>query len=216
MSQPLQKFAFDTEFDAGGAVAYEPPRAKRMYTADELEAARAAAYAEGQRSVTARAETAAAAALREAADAIAAGLGALAEVAHQHKAGCAELSLKAARAIADAALDAFPDAPAAAALQALMTEVEAAPRLIVRTGADDPDRLQQALERIASDAGMAGRISVRAEPGAARAAFVFDWGDGKAAYDPDTAAARVSEAVNAALAAEGLHGDPLPLPGDDA
>jgi len=44
----------------------------------------------------------------------------------------------------------------------------------------------------------------------ARAAFVFDWGDGRAVYDPEAAIARITDALNAALAAEGLHGDPIP------
>jgi flagellar assembly protein FliH len=41
------------------------------------------------------------------------------------------------------------------------------------------------------------------------AAFVLDWGDGKAAFDPQDAALRVAAALDAALAAEGLHAEPL-------
>ena len=215
MSQaPLRRFDFDTVFDDAGSVAYAPPRPRSMFPAEEVEALKAQAFAEGERSAVAKAEAAAAAALRDTAQALTAAMGALAQVAHAHKEGCAELSLVAARAIADAALDAFPDAPAAAALQTLIREVEAAPRLIVRTAAADPDRLRQTLEAVALNAGMAGQVTVKPEPGMARAAFTFDWGDGKAAFDPAAAAARVAEAVNAALLAEGLHGDPLPLPGE--
>ena len=46
----------------------------------------------------------------------------------------------------------------------------------------------------------------------AAAAFVLDWGDGAAAFDPAAAAARVAEALEGALAAEGLHAEALPLP----
>jgi flagellar assembly protein FliH len=215
MSQ-LQKFAFDTIFDDAGAIEAAPAPIKRMYTAAEVEAARQAGYAAGERSALVKAEAAHAGALREVAGALGGALAALAEVAHEHKAGCAALSLAAARAIADAALDAFPDAPAAAALQTLIHEVESAPRLIVRTGADDPERLAKALEQVAANAGLPGQVTVKPEPGMTRAAFVFDWGDGKAAFDPDAALARVTEALHAALVAEGLHGDPIPLPGDGA
>jgi flagellar assembly protein FliH len=213
-SPPLRRFDFDTVFDDAGGIASQVVRQRRMYTPEEVEAARTQAFAEGERSAVAKAEAAAAGALRETAQALTTALGALAEVAQAHKEGCAELSLVAARAIADAALDAFPDAPAAAALQTLIREVEAAPRLIVRTSAADPDRLRKTLEAVAANAGMDGQVTVKPEPGLTRAAFVFDWGDGKAAFDPDAAAARVSEAVTAALVAEGLHGDPLPLPGE--
>src|SRR5947207_1892108 len=45
-----------------------------------------------------------------------------------------------------------------------------------------------------------------------RAAFLLDWGDGRAAFDPEAAAARVGAALEAALAAEGLHAEALPIP----
>ena len=210
-SQPaLRRFDFDTVFDGDGGVASAPPRVKRVFTADEVEAIRQQSFREGERSTVAAAEAKAALALKEIAQAVGRAMPALAEVAHEHKAGCADLSLTCARKIADAALDAFPDAPAAAALQSLVREVEAAPRLIVRTGAEQVDRVREALERVSADAGLPGQITVKGEPGQTRAAFVFDWGDGKAAFDPEAAAARVHEALQAALAAEGLHGDPIP------
>ena len=210
-SEPaLRRFDFGTVFDGDGGVAHAPPRVKRVFTADEVEAIKQQAYREGERSTVAAAEAKAALALKEIAQAVGRALPALAEVAHEHKAGCADLSLTCARKIADAALDAFPEAPAAAALRSLVREVEAAPRLIVRSGAEQVDRLREALERVSADAGLPGQITVKAEPGLTRAAFVFDWGDGKAAFDPEAAAARVHEALQAALAAEGLHGDPIP------
>lgn len=214
MNSSLRRFSFETVFDNEGAVAFAPPVRKRHFTAEEVAAAREEGHAEGRRSATAKAEAAHAVALREIADAVSGALGALAEVAHNHKEGCAALSLACARAIADAALDAFPDAPAEAALRGLTAEVDAAPRLIVRTGAADPARIEAALQAVAVDAGLPGRVSVKVEPGLPRAAFVFDWGDGKAAFDPEAAAGRVAAALSAALAAEGLHGDPLnPAPG---
>lgn len=213
MSTPLRRFDFDTVFDKEGGVAYAPPVRKRSFTAEEVDAARQEGYAQGERSAVAKAEAAHAAALREVAQAVAGALQTLAEVAHRHKEGCAALSLACARAVADAALDAFPDAPAEAALRSLIAEVESAPRLIVRTSAADPARLEAALSAVADQAGLPGRINVKAEPGSPRGAFVFDWGDGKAAFDPEAAAQRVAAALAAALAAEGLHGDPLnPVP----
>ncbi|HEX8570934.1 MAG TPA: flagellar assembly protein FliH [Caulobacteraceae bacterium] len=207
---PLQRFDFGTVFDGQGDIAYAPPRVKRTFTVDEMEAVKQQAFREGERSTVAAAEAKMAMALKEIAQAVGRALPTLAQVAHEHKAGCAELSLTCARKIADAALDAFPAAPAAAALQSLVREVEAAPRIVVRTGAEDVERVREALERVSADAGLPGQITVKAEPGIARAAFVFDWGDGKAAFDPEAAAARVHEALQAALAAEGLHGDPIP------
>ena len=212
---PPRKFDFDTVFDGGGGVAYAPPRPKRAFTPEEVEQIRQQAYRDGERSVTALAEAEAAAAIRDAAQAAHAALGALAAVAHEHRVASAELALTAARKIADAALERFPDAPAAAALQSLSREIEATPRLLVRAPAGLAERLQAALEQAAQAAGFPGQIVVKADPSLPPAAFVLDWGDGRAAFDPTDAAARIGEALATALAAEGLHAEPL-LPASEA
>ena len=198
-------FSFDTVFE--GDVVAEPRRVKRSFTPDEVEAVRAEAYAEGQASAVARAEAAAAVALGEVAVAAQAALSSLAEIAHSHRSGSAHLALVAARKIADAALDRFPEAPAQAALDAMAREIEATPKLIVFASPEDPARLEAALNEAAARAGLSGQIVLKAEPGRARGAFVFDWGEGRAAFDPDAAAERVGAALDAALAAEGLHAE---------
>lgn len=207
-AQP-RKFDFGTVFDGAGGVAYAPARPKRTFTPEEVEQIRLQAYQEGERSVTALAEAAAAAATREIADHARRALGVLAQVAHEHRVTSAELAMAAARKIADAALEQFPEAPAVAALQALAREIEATPRLLVRVAPALVDRMQAALDQAAQAAGFPGQIVAKAEASMPAAAFVLDWGDGRAAYDPISAAARVEEALATALAAEGLHAEPL-------
>lgn len=209
MTSAARPFNFDTVFDGAGEVAYAPPRPKRMFTPDEVEQIRAAAYAEGERSAVARSEAAAADALADIAVAARAALSALAGVAHEHRTGSAELALAAARTIASAALERFPEAPVRSALEALAREIEAEPRLVVRVDAALAERLQATLDDTAQAIGFRGQISARAEPGLAPAAFVLEWGDGRASFDPVDAARRVEEAVAAALAADGLHAEPL-------
>ena len=63
--QQPRKFTFDTVFDNDGAIAFTAPRVKRAFTADEVEQARAQAFAEGERSATVRAEEAQAVALAD-------------------------------------------------------------------------------------------------------------------------------------------------------
>ena len=202
-------FAFDTVFDDAGSIAYQPPVRRKHYSAEEVEAARVAGFAEGERSAVAEAEGRAADALADIARATRSALGALQGVAHGHRVDAANLALAAARRIADAALDQFPEAPLVAALEALARELQAEPRLIVRVAPDLRERLQGVLDHTAQSVGFEGQILARAEPGMAPAVFVLDWGDGKAAFDPQDAAARVAAALDAALAAEGLHAEPL-------
>ena len=109
-------------------------------------------------------------------------------------------------------LRAFPRGAAASGVGRLAREVEATPRLTLRAPAALLERLQAALTETAEAIGYPGQIIARAEPSLAPAAFVLDWGDGSAAFDPQGAAMRVAEALEGALAAEGLHAEALPDP----
>ena len=207
-----EKFLFGTVFDSAGGVLSTTPRPKRSYAADEVEAIRKAAEAAGESRALASIANRQAEALTVIARASQQALPTLAEVAHSHRIGSAELALACAQSIAAAALDKFPQAPVRAALEALAREIEAAPRLVVTADADLIQGLQTVLEETAQAVGYPGAIQVRATPGLAPHAFTLDFGDGSASFDPAAAAARVSEALHAALAAEGLHAEPL-IPG---
>ncbi|HZZ68737.1 MAG TPA: flagellar assembly protein FliH [Phenylobacterium sp.] len=221
MAQPLapsgahEKFAFDTVFEASGHVIHAAPRPKRSYTTDEVEAIRKAAEAAGEARAMASIANRQADALTLIARASQQALPGLAAVAHEHRVGSAELALACAKAIAAAALDKFPHAPVRAALEALAREVEAAPRLIVTGDAELQPGLQAVLEETAQAVGYPGAIQVRVDPIATPHAFTLDFGDGSASFDPAAAAERVSQALHAALAAEGLHAEPL-IPGAGA
>jgi flagellar assembly protein FliH len=211
MTNPHPKFRFDTEFGSDGGIAYAPPKVKRVFLPDEVERIRAEAFADGERSATVRAEEAVAAALAQIAEASRSALGRLAQLAHEHRVACAELAMAAARVISGAALEGLPQAPAVAALEALAQEIEATPRLIVRAAPDLVARLQTALDETALACGFAGQVLVKADPILPMAAFIFDWGDGRASFDPAQAAERVAQVLRDGLAAEAPHADsPFP------
>ncbi len=216
MTEPHPKFAFETVFDQDGGVLAASPRPRRMIPAEEVEGLRLAAFQEGERSAVAQAEEAAALALGQIAEGVRAAMTTLVQIAHGHRVASAQLALAAAAKIADAALERFPEAPAAAALTALAREVDAVPRLVVRAVGDLVERLQTTLDETAAAVGYPGQITVKADPDMPLAAFILDWGDGRAAFDPTAAAQRVAEALQTALAADGLHGEPLnPRPETD-
>lgn len=209
-----QKFTFDTVFDGGGVVA-AAPRPKRLYPADEVEQIRRAAFEDGERQGLASVAAQQANALADIAQACAQALPKLAEVAHEHRESSAALALACARGIADAALERFPQAAARAALEALAREIEAQPRLLVTADPALADGLQAPLAEAAAAIGFEGAIQVKADGSLARHAFILDFGDGQAAFDPIAAAERVAQALEAALAAEGLHAEPL-IPGSES
>jgi len=215
MSEAHTRFSFDTVFDAGGGVAHASPRPKRLFPVEEVEQIRAAAYAEGERTALASVAAQQANALSQIAAACNQALPRLAEVAHEHRLGSADLALACGRAIADAALEKFPQAPVLAALVALGREIDAQPRLVVSADPALADSLQPILEEVARGLGFEGAVVVKPDGAFGPHAFTLDFGDGQAAFDPAQAADRVTLALTAALAAEGLHAEPL-IPGSES
>jgi flagellar assembly protein FliH len=207
---PHRRYTFDNEFEGAKPAAANPYT--RLFGAAEVEALTARARAEGEAEAMRRIEAQTAAALADLAQAARAALPALAVAAHEHRVGAAELALACGRQIADAACERFPEAPLQSALAALAREVEATPRLTLRAPPALLERLQAALAQTAEAIGYPGQILARADPGLAPAAFRLDWGDGAAAFDPIAAARRVGEALEGALASEGMHAESLALP----
>ena len=102
----LEKFGFDTIFDGEGDVAYAAPRPKRSFSPEEVEVLEREAMREGERQTLARMEALQAHALASIAQDAKLALDTLAQVAHRHRVGSADLVLACSRAIADAALEA--------------------------------------------------------------------------------------------------------------
>ncbi len=201
-------FRFDTVFDGFS----DPARRKAAYSPSEVEAIRAEAYAEGQSSAALRAEQDTAAAMGEIARCARLTLAGMSEAVHRHRSDSARLAMAAGRAIAGAALDRFPEAPLTEALTTLARELESEPRILVRAVAHDPAGLEKTLREAAARAGLEGRIIFQPLTDGSPAAFSFDWGGGKAEFDPQAAAARVAEALETALAVEGHHAEATVTP----
>jgi flagellar assembly protein FliH len=212
MTQPLSTpFAFDTEFDAAGVVvnaaaAFRP--IKRAYGPAEVDALVAEARMEARNQALAEIDSLQAMALSAIGEALASAAPALTQVAQTHRRQAAELALTAARVVAASALDRHPEAPLQAALEALGQEIDASPRLVIRTG-DLTEATHARIEQLCADAGFSGIVAFRTEPAMAAAAFQLEWADGRAAFDADEAFARMREALNSALAAEAGHAETL-------
>lgn len=203
-------FAFDTEFDAAGdvvrSVEFRP--VKRAYAPAEVDAMVAQARLEARNEALGEIESIQAMALSAVGEALAAAVPTLAHIANTHREQSADLAMAAARVVAGAALGRFPEGPLQAALEALGQEVDASPRLVIRTG-DLNDDSRARIERLCADAGFSGLVAFREEPGLPVAAFQLEWADGRAAFDAEGAFARMDEALKSALASEAGHAEPL-------
>lgn len=203
-------YAFDTEFDAGGVVvhpsAFRPM--KRAYAPAEVDALVAQARSEARQAALAEVESIQAMALSAIGQALASSAPAMAHAVQIHREQSAELALTAARVVAVSALDRYPAAPIQAALEALGQEIDASPRLVIRTGdLDDANRAR--LEQLCADAGFSGVVAFREDVALPAAAFQLEWADGRAAFDPAEAFARIADALNSALASEAGHAETL-------
>jgi flagellar assembly protein FliH len=136
----------------------------------------------------------------------------LAEISQAHWKQAAELALVCARQIAGEALRSFPQGAILAAMGALATEIQSQPRLTVRAGADWAPGFQTALDQKARALGLPCQIQVTADPDMPLAGFDFNWGDGRAQFDPQSAADKIGAALRAALAnAQTLTPNPTPV-----
>lgn len=210
--QPLSTpFAFDTEFDAAGVVVNAAPAfrpIKRSYGPAEVDALVARARLDGRDEALAEVDSLQAMALSAIGQALGTAVPALAQVAQLHRQQAAELALTAARVVAASALDRHPEAPLQVALEALGQEIDASPRLVIRTG-DLTESTHARIEQLCADAGFSGIVAFRTEPTMAAAAFQLEWADGRAAFDPAESFARISEALHSGLAAEAGHAENL-------
>lgn len=198
-----QKFNFDTHFDDDGRVLSSAPvaRPKRAYSPIEVDLMRAEAFAQGQAAQRGADESLQAQSLAAIAEACRQALPTLERVIAAYRTQSAELTLATGEAIASAALQRFPQAPLAAALEALSGEMAGSARLIVRASVSS-DAVAEAVRAAAAEAGLSESVVLRDDATLAPAAFVIEWPDGRAEYDPEGALARVREALNAALSAE--------------
>lgn len=199
-----KKFEFGTVFGGDGGVLAQPKREKRFYTPEEVEDIRAQAYAEGENSAQARAQLAQADAVQALADSAQLGLNGLTQAIFAHKQASVQLALVCAQKIAAEALDRFPEAPVAAALEALGQEIEKATRLVLLTRNAD-EALKAAAMEASQLSGFAGAIQFRDTPGMAKGAFEVVWSDGRASFDPQQVFDVLGHSLKEALEAEQYH-----------
>lgn len=194
----VRKYAFETEFAPDGAIVRDAP--KRV-TPEDVEAAAAAAYERGKNDALAQAERQTAAALEALADAASAVLTRLDAESTAMREEAARVALAAAKKIAGASLDAYGIERAIAAVESAMDALRHQPRLVVKLSPEAAETLKPRIVEMSETHAYAGAVLVRVEPGLKNGEVTIDWTDGVVSMSPDDAAQRISELIEAALAA---------------
>ena len=194
----VRKYAFETEFAPDGAIVRDAP--KRI-APEDVEAAATAAYERGKNDAVAQAERQTAAALEALADAASAVLTRLDVESTAMREEAARIALAAARKIAGASLDAFGFERAVAAVESAMDALRHQPRLVVKLSPEAAEMLKPRITEMCETHAYAGAVLVRAEAGMKTGEVSIDWSDGVVSMSPDDAAQRISDLIEAALAA---------------
>ncbi|PWR18385.1 FliH/SctL family protein [Zavarzinia aquatilis] len=200
------KFTFDTDFQIAAPrpkpVAPPPP----SFSADDLSAARAAAFAEGVAAGRREAEAEIAAALShavaqagESLDAIA---GHIAAGEAAQKADAAALSLAIARRLCPALTAALPLADMEAMVGDCMAELKDEPRVIVHVAAAMVDAARERFEAIAAAHAFPGKMITLPSDELAPGDVRIEWAHGGIARDTGALAAAVESAVTHYIAAQ--------------
>ena len=210
---PHQPFNFDTVFGADGQVVrqteWQPQ--KRSFSPAEVDALVAQARLEARQQALAEVEALRADALSLLAQNVSAAMGALGQIAEQHRQEATELALVSARTLSGAAFDLFPRRPLEMTIDQLAQEIDASPRLLVRAPNLDVEARAE-IETLCSQSGFSGMVVFREEPGPA-AAFTLEWADGRASFDPAEVEQRLRDALQVVLAADDRNATQSPLDG---
>lgn len=121
-----------------------------------------------------------------------------------------DLAVLTAAKLAGALIAREPTAEIEALLKECLAPLAKAPHLVVRLTADHVERLRPELDRLAKEAGFAGRLVVLGEPEIATGDCRIEWADGGLVRDRAAIEAKVSDLIDqymagraADLAAEG-------------
>lgn len=196
----IRKYAFDTEFAPDGEILRGADAPQRL-TPEQIEAERAMAYDRGKKDALVAAERETAAAMKELAQTAAALLARLDGESRAMREDAARIAMAAARKIAGAALEAYGEAPAAAAVEAAMDTLRHQPRLVVKLSPERADALRGRIEELCEAHAYAGAVLVRGDAQMKSGQISIDWSDGVVTADPGETAERIDALIEAALAA---------------
>ena len=206
MVQP-SKHIFEPMFTKAGAAAPSALNRRKVLTDEDVAAAHAAGFTEGQQAELVRIDRATSEALRAIANMMQLMLGRLNAEALSLRHDATEVALAAARSVAHAALDSYGADRVEAIVASAVAHLRDTPRLVVRVSPELAETIEERLIGCAREAGFTGEIAVRPDPNAQTGDCTLDWGDGRIVHDRAGALAAIETSAQNWLAsadAEGL------------
>lgn len=177
----ISKFLFETSFD--GPVAKAPPKpVRRNFTAAEVEAEKAKAFADGHNAGITESANDAAHRSAQALEAVAARAADLLRHIDRHRAESVQTAVSTATAIARKLLPALAQREAMNEIETLVRDclgrMHNEPKIVVRLHESLVDTFRAQIDAAADAAGFSGRVVVVAEPRLSPADARIEWADG--------------------------------------
>jgi flagellar assembly protein FliH len=201
------KYSFEPMFAKAGTAAPGTSNRRKVLTDEDVAAAHAAGFSEGQQAELIKVERATSEALRAIARMLQMMLGRLNEEAHSLRLDATEVALAAARSVAHTALDAYGADRVEAIVASAVANLRDTARLVVRVSPELAETIEERLIGCAREAGFTGEIVVRPDPQAQTGDCTLDWGDGRIVHERAGALAAIETSAQNWLAsadAEGL------------
>jgi len=176
----ISKFLFDTEFDKKAAPVAKPVR--RNFTAAEVEAEKAKAFADGHAAGVAETQKEVASRTAAAFNAIAAHCAKLVAQIDAQQATATKGAIDAAVAIARKLLPAVARREGMSEIEGLVSEclgrMHDAPKIIVKLNEMHVEPFRQRIDAVAAATGFSGRVAVVADPALGQDDARVEWSDG--------------------------------------
>lgn len=184
----ISKFLFDTDFAAGDEAARLAPRPDaRRFSANDMEAAKAAAHDEGVAAGRAAAEQEIARRIADACAVVGTKLDQLIKAGAEQREAQTREAVRTGVEIARRLLPSLGKREAIGEVEALIRECLARlhdePRLVVRVADELLDPVRQRIDKVTAAAGYTGRVILFADPTLQAGDARVEWADGGAERD---------------------------------
>jgi flagellar assembly protein FliH len=180
----ISKFLFETSFDGPNKGAAPAKPVRRNFTAAELEAEKAKAFADGHKAGVTETANDAATRATAAFEKIAAHLGAVLGQMEAHRVESNRIAVSTAVAIMKKLMPGLAQREAAAEIETMLIDclarVHDAPKVVIRLNETHVEPFRQRLESLSTSAGFSGRAAVVAEPSMSIEDARIEWADGGA------------------------------------
>lgn len=208
--QQAQKFAAYTDFSRTSD-RQQPARGKTRFTAQEVEAIRQEAFADGRQSLEAQAAQSAAESFQTIAELCVRLLGQLAAAAHGHKQHAVQMAQMIADKIAGAAIGKFPEDQVLKIIEDHIALICDAPKVVIQVAAPLADSLKENVLTLAAGHGIQTQIEILEAGDLTGADCRLAWTNGGLEHNAERIARDIEAAIADQLIADRLSGQQLDL-----